>query len=143
MAFIYLPLRFLVSLGFCMLIINGSYTKSKPLQSLDFLLKDVIIYCCVICLGRKYCRWNHATANTWTNKLNSFTQRMSKFYLLFYYCDSWKFNLISGFFISLFMVTGGKVIFICSPEAHLSESITSEILKLGGSFLFQNVQNLM
>ena len=80
-------------------------------------------------------------SNTWTNKLNSFTQRMSKFYLLFYYCDSWKFNLISGFFISLFMVTGGKVIFICSPEAHLSESITSEILKLGGSFLFQNVQN--
>ena len=55
-----------------------------------------------------------------------------------------KFNLISsGFFISLFMVTRGKVLFICSLEAHLSESITSEILKRGGSFLFQNVQNLI
>ena len=54
-----------------------------------------------------------------------------------------KFNLINDFFISLFMVTRGKVIFICSPEAHLSESITSEILKRGGSFLFQNVRNLI
>ena len=30
---------------FCMFIINGYYTKSKRLQSLDSLLEDVIIYC--------------------------------------------------------------------------------------------------
>ena len=39
---------FSCELRFCMLIINGCYTKSKPLQSLDTLLKDVIVYCCVL-----------------------------------------------------------------------------------------------
>ena len=31
-----------------MFIINGYYIKSKPLQSLDALLKDAIVYCCVL-----------------------------------------------------------------------------------------------
>ena len=31
----------------CMFIINGSYTKSKRLLSLDSLLEDVVTYCCV------------------------------------------------------------------------------------------------
>ena len=39
---------FSCELRFCMFIINGCYTKSKPLQSLDTLLKDVIVYCCVL-----------------------------------------------------------------------------------------------
>ena len=33
---------------FCMFIINGYYIKSKPLQSLDALLKDAIVYYCVL-----------------------------------------------------------------------------------------------
>ena len=33
---------------FCMFIINGYYTKYKPFQSLNALLKDVIVYCCVL-----------------------------------------------------------------------------------------------
>ena len=44
---IYLTPLFSCEPGFWMFIINDYYTKSKRLQFLDSLLKNVIIYCCV------------------------------------------------------------------------------------------------
>ena len=41
------------------MFITGYYTKNK---CLDSLLKDVMIYFCVIWLDREYCRWNCAAA---------------------------------------------------------------------------------
>ena len=42
---IYLTRTLSCELRFRMFIIKGYYTKSKRLQSLDFFLEDVIIYC--------------------------------------------------------------------------------------------------
>ena len=35
---------------------------------------------------------------------------------MLFYCDRQKHNLTGGFFIFLFMVTGGEIIFICGAE---------------------------
>ena len=63
----YMPFIYLTPMLSCeprifMFIINGYYIKSKHLQSLNCLSKDVIIYFYVTWLGRKHCRWNCATA---------------------------------------------------------------------------------
>ena len=62
-------------------------------------------------LDRKYCRWN--CGNIWGNTL-TFTYRDNIVRLPSFICFSWpsKFNLTSGVFIFLFMVTERGIIFI-------------------------------
>ena len=114
MPFIYLTPMLSCEPRIFMFIINGYYIKSKHLQSLDCLSKDVIIYFYVLL---------DQAGNTVDDTVQRqhlkqyikliFTQRMSsdQFQSLFY-CDCQKLNLTSAS-ISLLMVTG-RGIFTCS-----------------------------
>ena len=142
MSSIYLTPTFSCEYRFCMFIINDYYTKSQRLQPLDSLLKDVIIYCCVLFDQTG----NIVDGTVQRRHLNQyikfiFTQRMLKdqFYSLFY-CDRRKFNLIC-FFIFLFMVTGRGIIFICS--AGILTTYHKWQIILQNLFFFQKIEVLL
>ena len=46
--------------------------------------------------------------------ISIYIENVVRRFYMFFYCDCQKFNLTSGFVIFLFMVTGSRIIFICS-----------------------------
>ena len=86
---------------FCMFIINGSYTKKQILVVFGLLVKRCNnILLCVVCLDRKYCRWNCATED-----LN--------LYIKFIYAEN-VVRLVLFVVLLWLVILTGDFVFLCS-----------------------------